>query len=95
MNSLMKPIDAHRVTIEELNQKDLDYGFELLTNIYSKQEIIDRLDELFEIKHSIEYLMRHRSLSKYETRKFTNATEELQQLLSVLLKDFKEEIDND
>ena len=92
MNSLMKPIDVHRIRIEELSQDDSDYGIELLTNLYSKQEIADRLEELFNTKHEIEYKMKSQSLTSYEARKFTTTVEELQQILSILLREFKEEL---
>lgn len=92
MNSLMPTINAHHIVTEDLSQEDSDYGFELLTDIYSKQEIADRLEELFCTKHDIEFKMKSRRLTNYETQKFTHAVEELQQLLSILLKDFKEEV---
>lgn len=70
--------------------KDDDYTYEELQKLYTKQELADRLEDLYYTKHTIEASMKTRAITHYETRKFNQALDEIQYILSELLRDFPE-----
>ena len=87
-----KKIDVHRIHISNphrINGDDVEY--EKLIHVYNRQEMADRLELLFAAKHEIEFAASHRGLTNYDVEKFTKATEEIELILSELLRDFREE----
>ena len=87
-----KKIDAHRIHVSEphcINGEDV--GYQKLIHVYNRQEMADRLELLFATKHEIEFASSHRALTDYDVEKFTNAVENIEAILSELLRDFREE----
>ena len=89
----MDKIDAHRIHIYDPRRDENDelIEYEKLIHVYNRQEMADRLEYLFSVKHEIEFATSHRSLTNYDVDKFTNAMEEIEMILSELLHDFREE----
>ena len=87
-----KKIDAHRIHVSEPHRiNGEDVGYQKLIHVYNRQEMADRLEVLFATKHEIEFASSHRGLTSYDVEKFTNAVENIEAILSELLRDFREE----
>lgn len=89
MDVTKKLANIHHIVIE--NPKDDDHTYSELQKLYTRQELADRLEGLYAIKHEIEYAMSKRKITSYETKKFADAVYSIQWIMSELLRDFKSE----
>lgn len=76
------------ITLHAGDPRPEEYVYPELTKLYTKQELLNRLDALFRTRHLIELKSMTEALTSYDVQKYTQSKDEIESIMNELLRDF-------
>lgn len=76
------------ITLHAGDPRPEEYVYPEMTKLYTKQELLNRLDGLFRSRHLIELKSMTEVLTSYDVTYYTKAKDEIESIMNELLRDF-------